>query len=108
MNTSIVGYVFTSIVGYVFTSIVGYVSTSIVGYVPTSIVGQFCTLKKEVAFKPPPIYAQPLSPLDATPSTKYFWSARNTAMTGIMVTTLPAMIRPYSDEYCPMKLLRPS
>lgn len=39
-----------------------------------------------------PIY--PFSPVEATPSTKYFCRHRNTINTGIRDSTDPAMIRP--------------
>lgn len=32
-----------------------------------------------------------LRPLDANPATKYFWSTANTAITGSVITTAPAI-----------------
>ena len=51
---------------------------------------------------------QPFRPLEAIPSTKKRWNARNTIRTGRIAMTLVAMINPYSAEYCPMNILIPS
>ncbi len=49
----------------------------------------------------------PLIPDVAIPSTKNFCNERNTISTGISTTTLAAIIRPYSDEYCVMNMRSP-
>ena len=56
----------------------------------------------------PALLTQPFNPVDATPSTKYFCRHKNTMITGIKDTTEPAMIRPYSAEYCPINIFSPS